>query len=806
MNKYKYVFSIVLIFICSNVMDAGKTGVLFPVNREGVKEFGRNKGVIDTLSPTWEGPLYLYYQAIYRNEYEATKLTPAGPCSVISLAHGVASREASKSKQCSLFIWSDNAGSPGAVLYKARVTASTVAAKKIEYNWYSVTPPVYVTGPFWMGNCEWDTLFPSSSIDSNRTSPNKYFDTDSNKWLDDYMDYFHIAVVNYVSTGTPEISASPKPIIFHIDSLSSKSFSLSWSPVPQLTEEDDEYWKDIVPGELIIGYSNIINVKTASLQTLGITEKAVTLTSRELGCNFVLVDFNGDISEEKAFLKRMKSKSGVKSVEPNRIFKPFRTPNDTYWSSQWDKVNLNAPAAWDSGWGSDSISIGIIDQGAQYTHPDLSLRFGSVKGYDYRDNDADPINATSSEAHGTHCAGIAAATINNGAGVAGMSNSRLYSLRFMSESGGNTTALSNSIQWCRTNGVNIISMSTGGGGYSDLLAAQCSTAYNAGCLLFAATGNDGAETICYPAGFYRVLAVGSINSSNQRSSFSNYGTNMKFSSPGDANIWSTIPGNSYAGPTWAGTSMACPQVAGGAALVWSANPKLKNSDIANILISTATDLGTSGWDKYYGYGKPNLGAAVIAAKNMKASSADTGVLTVYNSSSATGALFVSAITHHSSWIKSVTPTSFTVAAGSSQGVDIIVEAQLHTGYYYDTLFIASNDPGNNPYPVQVVLRVGDVGVEEQSNSDFGLGILDLNVSPNPIARLVSIKFAVLSSQYINLRVYDTAGRVVKTIFDGSKTAGNYTLTANTSGLSSGIYFVSLTDGNTRISKKITVIK
>ncbi|MDD2889992.1 MAG: S8 family peptidase [bacterium] len=806
MRKYKYVFSLVLVFVCSNVMDAGKTDVLFPGSREGIREFSKNKGVIDTLSPSWEGPLYFYYQATYRNEYEATKLTPAGPCSVITLAHGVASRTAGASKQCSLFIWGDNAGSPGTVLYKVRVTASTVAAKKIEFNWYNVTPPVYVTGPFWVGNYEWDTLFPSSSFDSNMTSPNKYFYADSNKWVDDYMDYFHVAVVNYVSSGTPEISASPNPIIFQIDSISSKSFPLSWASVPQITEDDPAYWKDIVPGEVIIGYGNAVNVKTASLQTLGITEKAATVTNRELGCNFVLVEFNGDVAEEKAFLKRMKSKSGVKSVEPNRIFRPFRTPNDTYWSNQWDKLNLNTPAAWDSGWGSDSISIGIIDQGTQYTHPDLSARYGSVKGYDYRNGDADPLNATSAEAHGTHCSGIAAATINNGAGVAGMSNSRLYSLRFMDETSGNTTALSNSIQWCKNNGVKIISMSTGGGGYSDLLAAQCSTAYNAGCLLFAATGNDGAETICYPAGFYRVLAVGSINSSNQRSSFSNYGTHMKFSSPGDANIWSTIPGSSYAGPTWAGTSMACPQVAGGAALVWAANTKLKNSDITDILISTATDLGTAGWDKYYGYGKPNLGAAVIAAKNMTASSADTGMLNVYNSSSATGALFVSNITYHSSWIKSITPTNFTVGVGSSQGVNIIVEAQLHTGYYYDTLFIASNDLDNNPYPVQVILRVGDVGVEEQSNSDFGLGILDLNVSPNPIARLVSVQFSVLTSQNISIRIYDATGRAVRTIFDGSKTAGNYTLTANTSGLSSGIYFVSLTAGNARVSKKITIIK
>lgn len=790
---------ILLIFLglCCNISFASKSAILSPIETKYPVKYNQNKGLIDTLFPVWEGPSYVGWQAPYRKEYEATKLTPAGPCSIITITHGVGSFTAGVSKECSVFIWNDISGMPGARLYQKRVTAIAETAQKVQFNWYNINPPVYVSGPFWVGNYEWDTLFPTSAVDSTPTIGSTKYDSGTG-WLPDVGDYYHGAVVKYIQTGEPDISVTPAELILNIDSSIIKSIPILPAQISPINEDDEQYWTDIVPGEIIIGYNNTINAQTASLKDLGLLTKEITLLNRNLGDNLILIKLEGTLQEEKTFLKTMKTKSNVKSIEPNRIFKPFATPNDTYWSNQWDKRSLNADDAWDHGWGDFAVCIAIIDQGTDYNHVDLKDRYGSVKGYDYMDNDADPMYTSSAEQHGTHCSGVAAATINNSTGIAGMSNSHLYSLRFMNADSGKTSGILNSIQWCINNQVKILSMSNGTPNYSATLDARCTSAWNAGCILFAATGNNGAEVTMYPAGFGAVLAIGAIDQSNSRASFSNYGNYMKFVAPG-VTIPGTLPGNNYA--NWDGTSMACPEVAGGAALVWAANPSLTNTELRDILINTAVDISPTGWDKYTGYGKPDFGAAVDAALNMTPTPADTGMITVYNNSSATGNLYVTDITRKESWIKSITPTSFSVAPGSSQGVTIIVEAKLHTGYYYDTLKIESNDTTKTPYSVPITLRVGDVGIEEYSTNVF-----DFKLSPNPVSKSLFVSFNTPASHFTTLKIYDITGRVVKTILNGLASSGNHSLKINTTDLSSGIYFVSLKTGTSQTSKKITLIR
>ncbi|MDD2889991.1 MAG: S8 family serine peptidase [bacterium] len=385
------------------------------------------------------------------------------------------------------------------------------------------------------------------------------------------------------------------------------------TPIPVITEDDSAYWNDIVPGEMIVLYKeNTVNVeKASSLKELGITEKGVSLISKGIDYKWISVKVEGGIPESKAFIKSMRAKSIVRFVEPNRIYRPAATPNDPSFSSQqWDKVSMNAPGAWDHGWGDTAMSLAIIDMGVSYTHTDLAGRFGTVKGYDYKDGDADPINASTSEWHATHCAGISAATINNGTGIAGMSNCRLYALRFMNATSGSSTALLNSIAWCVNNGVRVLSISAAGTSYSATLDSYCQQAWGYGHLLFAATGNNSAEMFCYPAADTGVIAIGGMSESGTRLTYSNYGSHTKFVAPG-VNIYSTYPGNTYMDKE--GTSMACPQAAGGAALVWSMKPSRTNAEIRDILIATAADISPSGWDKYTGYGKMNLGAAVDLA-------------------------------------------------------------------------------------------------------------------------------------------------------------------------------------------------
>ncbi|MFA5032689.1 MAG: S8/S53 family peptidase [bacterium] len=787
-----------LLVICPILVNAGKTTILTPASAYKPMKFGGTKGAIDTLHPQWDA-FKVGWSYKYRVEYEATQLTPAAACSVFAICHGVSSRYTNSSKQCSVFIWSNVVEAPGAVLYKARVTATSTTAQQVSYNWYSINPPIYVTGPFWVGNYEMDTLYPTSSVDSILTvaGTSGYRSKDSVNWYGENADYYHAAAVNYLSGG--EISVSPISLAFQIDSSSAKGTTLLTSTVCKANIEDEAYWKDIVPGEVIIGYKNTVDVKKATLSQLGIAEKCITVKNKEMGDNFILVKVNGSIEDEKTFIKSMLARPNVISAEPNGRTKSFKNPNDPYFASyQWDKRSLKAPEAWEYGWGSDAISLAIVDQGSQYTLSDLSPRYGTVKGRDTWNDDSDPKpNDLTNEYHGTHCSGIAMATINNSIGIAGMSNSRLYAVRVQEAGGGDIAAEGDGIQWCIDNGIKILSMSMGSTTPYTYIQTKCINAWNAGCLLFGASGNDGHEPVSYPAGFNGVQAVGEINSSDQLDALSNYGTAMKFVAPG-IGIASYFPDGSI--NQLSGTSMACPQVAGGAALVWSANPSLTNAEVRDILIATATDLGTTGWDKYYGHGKPNLQKAVELAMS-GGSPADTGILTVYNSSSATGALYVTDITYKASWIKSVSPKIFNVAIGSSNGVTVIVQASLPKGTYYDTLFIRSTDADKDPLAVPVTLTVANPGIEETKASEFNFRVLS-----NPTTKFVGISFNIPDAKNVTLKMYDATGREVKTLINDSKMSGSYNSKIDIRALSSGIYFAVLQVGDSRISKKVTLVR
>lgn len=775
-----------------------KTSLLLPESKLQGIELGESKGPIDTLAPSWEGPLSLCWSAAYRIGFEATQLTPPAPCSVIQLVHGVGAYVAGSSKQCSMFIWSDASSSPGARLYQARVTATVSEDTFTEFNRYSVNPPVYVAGTFWVGNYEWDNNLPSTSLDGTVTNPNKY-SSDGTNWNNDSKEYLHAAVVKYLETGTPDISASPIPLVMVLDSGIVKYKSLPPAfPPPVLTEDDAKYWEDIVPGEIIIGYQNNIDVNKASLKTLEIAEKGIKLINKTLGDNLIVVKVEGGIPEEKAFIKKMKVKSNVKFAEPNRLWKIAGTPNDPYFSSdQWDKVAIKAPEAWDNGWGDFAITIGVIDEGVDYTHPDLTDRYGTTKGWDALNEDSDPKNNSIAESHGTHCSGIAAATINNGIGIAGVSNSHLYSLRYIDESGvGNTDDFCEAVQWCINNGINILSMSTAGG-YSSAAEIKCQAAWDGGAILFAASGNDGLETVVYPAGYSSVIGVGAIIQGGTRWQYSNYGNHVELVAPGTT-IPSTTPNNSYA--SWDGTSGACPQAAGGAALVWSANPSLANSEVRDILIQTAADISPTGWDKYTGYGLINLETAVDTALHAQPTPVDTGILTVHNNGS--GNLYVTDITYDAYWIKFVGPKTFTVPPSDFQEVTVAVRAKLSTGFYYDTLQITSNDPDTNPYLIPIVLRVGTIGAEENSLTKP----IKFMASPNPVTKFLSVSFNLPSSNHILLGLYDASGRLIKNLMDETMVAGNHISTINMDGLNSGIYFVSLKADGMNISRKITLIR
>jgi subtilisin len=138
--------------------------------------------------------------------------------------------------------------------------------------------------------------------------------------------------------------------------------------------------------------------------------------------------------------------------------------------------------------------------------------------------------------------------------------------------------------------------------------AACNAAFSNGLLLVAAAGNSGPapNTVGVPGRYKNVIAVSAIDSANVIASFSSRGPEVEICAPG-VNVLSTIPGGGYG--TKSGTSMACPHVAGAAAVVWGSHRFATNVQVWNLLGSTADNLGIPGWDSLYGYGRVDVDQA-----------------------------------------------------------------------------------------------------------------------------------------------------------------------------------------------------
>ena len=308
-------------------------------------------------------------------------------------------------------------------------------------------------------------------------------------------------------------------------------------------------------------------------------------------------------------------------------------PNDPHYRDQWYLRSVNVDDAWtillnrgyDFGNTSDVV-VAVIDTGVDYNHPDIRSHIwinedeipnngidddnngyiDDYYGYDFVNDDGDPMD---DNGHGTAVAGIISAVTNNGIGIAGISNAKIMVLKVLDKSGeGYQSNLAFAIEYAVKNGADIISMSFGGKEYIEALKVACDYAWQNGLLLIASSGNDGIGKINYPASFESVVAVGSINRYDELSHFSNYGVNQELVAPGE-NIVSIAPNNKYV--TFSGTSASAPIVSGISALIWSTYPNITNLELRKILRESADDLGSQGYDVYYGYGKVNASRALL---------------------------------------------------------------------------------------------------------------------------------------------------------------------------------------------------
>lgn len=266
---------------------------------------------------------------------------------------------------------------------------------------------------------------------------------------------------------------------------------------------------------------------------------------------------------------------------------------------------VKAPSAWGCSRGK-GIKVAVLDTGIDWTHPDLTP---NVKGAVSFVPGESPMDGHS---HGTHCAGTIGAAIN-GVGVVGVApEAWLYAVKVLANNGsGNWSWLIAGLNWCIQNRVRVASMSLGGGTAPTALEAMCNAAFNAGVLLVAAAGNAGPapNSVGVPGRYKNVIAVSAIDSNNVIAPFSSRGPQVELAAPG-VQVLSTVPGGGYGFKS--GTSMACPHVAGGAAVAWGAHRFASNVAIWNLLASTADNLGPPNWDTEYGYGRLDVDQAAMA--------------------------------------------------------------------------------------------------------------------------------------------------------------------------------------------------
>lgn len=301
----------------------------------------------------------------------------------------------------------------------------------------------------------------------------------------------------------------------------------------------------------------------------------------------------------------------VAFAEPNYLLSATLVPNDPNYGQQWALPKIGADRAWDLTTGGPVV-IAMLDTGISPTHPDLQGRL--VPGKNFITPGAEPLD---DNGHGTFTAGIAAASGNNGIGVAGMSwSARLMPVKILDQDGrGPVSAFAEGIRFAVDGGAQIVNVSAGIPVPSQTMEAAVSYALGQRVTVVAASGNvaDGVQN--YPAAYPGVIAVGASTQTDGIADFSSYGSYVTLAAPG-VGIVSTY---SRSGDTYAqmsGTSASTPFVSGTIALMLS----VKSGDLTprmvrEMLKATAVDILTAGFDPQSGYGRLDTYHAVLLSSN-----------------------------------------------------------------------------------------------------------------------------------------------------------------------------------------------
>ena len=362
-------------------------------------------------------------------------------------------------------------------------------------------------------------------------------------------------------------------------------------------------------GELLVSYE-----PEASQQRVGeVVERSRARVEEEISvADAQLLSFpeikheqSGRVREEKLrkAKKALQKRPGVMHVDYNYLRLPFYEANDPRFKNgaQWDLDSINAPEAWNKTLG-NGVRVAVVDSGIDGDHPDLKSKIDVQK--DLLNNDD---VANDDVGHGTHVAGTIGAATNNGRGVAAV----CPGCRLMVAKVGNSTGIfdadiAQGIYWSANNRASAINISIGGRRYSWALKHAVDYAWDHDVVVVASAGNEDTDAPSYPAAFGHVISVSATDQSNRKARFSNYGPTVDVAAPG-VEILSTVPGGGY--ELKQGTSMASPHVAALAGLL-ATNEGLSAPEIRRRIQRTATDIGSEGKDRHYGWGLINANKAV----------------------------------------------------------------------------------------------------------------------------------------------------------------------------------------------------
>ena len=365
------------------------------------------------------------------------------------------------------------------------------------------------------------------------------------------------------------------------------------------------------------------------------------------------VTFPGPV-DVPAAVRRLAADPRVEYAEPVYLLEAALTPNDPYLSSSgswgqpyqdlWGLHQIGAPEAWDVASGEGAV-VAVVDTGLDFSHPDIAGRFWTsteivngvdddgngyvddLRGWDFTSGDDAPLD---DHGHGTHVAGTIAAARGNAEGISGVSLARVMAVRALDATGtGTTDQVAAAVRYAAASGADVINLSLGFFGFSQVLDDALAEAHAAGLVLVAAAGNASGDAGQYhPCRSQFVLCVSAGTPTGQKAWFSNRGLPVDLMAPGGAdsddgggpNVLSLRSALAPAQPytlgqyvRFQGTSMAAPHVAGAAAILLAAHPGITNEQVRQALRHGAVDAYLLGWDADSGHGRLAIPGALARA-------------------------------------------------------------------------------------------------------------------------------------------------------------------------------------------------